>query len=56
MLEFKPTQTFSIRYAKSLAKVFELTINGRPVKVVAVSATNPVEMIITRDDYEKFLQ
>jgi cytoskeletal protein RodZ len=56
MMEFKPTQTFSVRYAKSLVKAFELTINGRPAKVVAVSATNPVEMVITKDDYEKFLQ
>lgn len=54
--EFKPTQTFSIRYAKSLANALELTINGRPAKVVSVSATNPVEMVITKDDYEKFLQ
>ena len=54
--EFRPTQTFSIRYAKSLAKALEVTINGRPAKVVAVSETNPVEMVITKDDYEKFLQ
>lgn len=56
MMEFKPTQTFSVRYAKSLAKVFELTINGRPAKVIDVSATNPVEMVITKDDYEKYIQ
>lgn len=55
-MEFKPTQTFSIRYAKSLAKSFELTINGRPVRIVTVSATNPVEMVIAKDDYEKFIQ
>lgn len=55
-MEFKPTQSFSIRYAKSLAKAFELTINGRPVRIVTVSATNPVEMVITKDDYEKYLQ
>ena len=54
--DFKPTQSFSVRYAKSLAKTLELTINGRPAKVVAVSDTNPIEMVITRDDYEKFLQ
>lgn len=56
MREFKPTQTFSLKYAKSLAKVFELTINSRPAKVVVASDTNPVEMVITRDDYEKYLQ
>jgi cytoskeleton protein RodZ len=56
MMEFKPTQTFSVRYAKSLVSAFELTINGRPAKIVTVSATNPVEMIISKDDYEKFLQ
>jgi cytoskeleton protein RodZ len=54
--EFKPTQTFSVRYAKSLARVFELTINGRPAKIESVSATNPIEMVITKDDYEKYLQ
>lgn len=55
-MEFRPTQSFSIRYAKSLAKAFELTINGRPVKITTVTATNPVEMVIAKDDYEKFLQ
>jgi len=54
--EFKPTRSFSVRYARSLAKALELTINGRPAKVLAISATNPIEMVITKDDYEKFLQ
>lgn len=54
--EFKPTQALTLRYAKSLATALELTINGRPAKVVTVSTTNPVEMVITKDDYEKFLQ
>lgn len=54
--EFKPTQSLSIRYAKIKAKALELTINGRPAKVTETSTTNPVEMLITRDDYEKFLQ
>jgi cytoskeletal protein RodZ len=54
--EFKPTQSLSLRYAKSKATVLELTINGRPAKVTANSTTNPVEMVITKDDYEKFLQ
>ena len=56
VMDFKPTQTFSIRYAKSLARAFELTINGRAVKIVAVSDVNPVEMVFTKDDFEKYLQ
>jgi cytoskeletal protein RodZ len=54
--EFKPNQMLSIKYAKSKAKSLELTINGRPAKVVGESTTQPIEMVITRDDYEKFLQ
>jgi cytoskeleton protein RodZ len=54
--EFKPTQSLSIRYAKIKAKALELTINGRKAKVTETSTTNPVEMVITKDDYEKFLQ
>lgn len=54
--EFKPTQSLSIKYAKIKAPSLELTINGRPAKVTASSTTNPVEMVITKDDYEKFLQ
>lgn len=56
VMEFKPTQAFSVRYAKSLVRVFELTINGRPAKIVSVSSSNPVEMAFTKDDYERFLQ
>lgn len=54
--EFKPNGSLSIRYAKSKAKSFELTINGRPARVVTDSTTQPVEMVITKNDYEKFLQ
>ncbi len=54
--EFKPTQSLTIRYPKSGAKALELTINGRPAKVTTASTTNPVEMVITKDDYQKFLQ
>ncbi|HEY0544239.1 MAG TPA: RodZ domain-containing protein [Pyrinomonadaceae bacterium] len=54
--ELKPTQRLSIKYAKIKAGALELTINGRPAKVTATSTTNPVEMVITKDDYEKFLQ
>ncbi len=54
--EFKPNQILSIKYAKSKAKSLELTINGRPAKVVGESTTQPIEMVITKNDYEKFLQ
>jgi cytoskeletal protein RodZ len=54
--EFKPARSLSIKYAKSKAQSLELTINGRPAKVTASSTTNPVEMVITKDDYQKFLQ
>ena len=54
--EMKPAQTLSIRYAKIKAKSLELTINGRAAKVPTDSTTNLVEMVITKDDYEKFLQ
>jgi transcriptional regulator with XRE-family HTH domain len=54
--ELKPVQSLSIKYAKSKAKTLELTINGRAAKVISDSTSNPVEMIITKDDYEKFLQ
>ncbi len=54
--EFKPAERLSIRYSKSKAKVLELTINGRPAKVVTDSTTQPVEMVIMKDDYTKFLQ
>ncbi len=54
--ELKPAQTLSIRYAKIKAKSLELTINGRAAKVLTDSTGNLVEMVITKDDYEKFLQ
>jgi len=54
--EFKPAESLSIKYSKSKAKSFELTINGRPAKIVTDSTTQPVEMVITKSDYEKFLQ
>ncbi|MBV9960457.1 MAG: helix-turn-helix domain-containing protein [Acidobacteria bacterium] len=54
--EFRPTQSLSIKYAKIKAPSLELTINGRPANVTASSTTNPVEMVITKDDYQKFLQ
>jgi cytoskeleton protein RodZ len=54
--DFKPAASLSIKYAKSKAKSFELTINGRPAKIVTDSTTQPVEMVITKSDYEKFLQ
>ena len=54
--EFKPAERLSVKYSKSKAKALELTINGRPAKVVTDSTTQPVEMVITKDDYEKFLQ
>ncbi len=54
--EFKPVQILSIRYRKSQASVLDLTINGRPANVTKESSTNPIEMLITKDDYAKFLQ
>jgi cytoskeleton protein RodZ len=54
--EFKPAQSLSIRYAKVKAPVLELTINGRPAKISSDSTAKQVEMVITKDDYEKFLQ
>lgn len=54
--EFKPTQSLSIKYARSKAKSLELTINGRPANVVTNATANLIEMVVTKDDYQKFLQ
>lgn len=56
MREFKPTRSLRIGYSRSNAKLLELTINGRAAKVPTDSTTRLVEMVITKDDYEKFLQ
>jgi cytoskeleton protein RodZ len=48
--EFDPQQSLRVVYAP--AKALEATINGRPVRVPQDKA----EMLITKDNYEQFLQ
>ncbi|HEY0405212.1 MAG TPA: helix-turn-helix domain-containing protein [Pyrinomonadaceae bacterium] len=48
--EFDPQQSLKVVYAP--AKALEVTINGRPLRVPQDKA----EMLITKDNYEQFLQ
>ncbi|MDX6692530.1 MAG: hypothetical protein QOF02_133 [Blastocatellia bacterium] len=48
--EFDPQQ--SLRFIYAPAKALEVTINGRPLRVEQDKA----EMLITKDNYEQFLQ
>jgi cytoskeleton protein RodZ len=47
-----PAERLKIQYAPVKAKALEVTINGRKAQV----PTDKAEMVITREDYERFLQ
>jgi cytoskeletal protein RodZ len=47
-----PAERLKIQYAPVKAKALEVTINGRKAQV----PTDKGEMVITREDYERFLQ
>lgn len=47
-----PTERLRIQYAPVKAKALEVTINGRKAQVPA----DKPEMVITKEDYERFLQ
>jgi cytoskeleton protein RodZ len=55
--EINADQTLKLEYAHAKVNALEVTINGRPA--VVPSETKPgklVEMLISKDDYEKLLQ
>jgi cytoskeleton protein RodZ len=54
--EFKPTQRLSILYAKSKARALEVKINGRLANVPPNPKGALAELVITKDDYQRFLQ
>jgi cytoskeleton protein RodZ len=55
--EFKPTQRFSVLYSKSKARALEVKINGRSANVPINSKPGGLaELLITKDDYERFMQ
>jgi cytoskeletal protein RodZ len=54
--EYKPTERLSVLYSKSKARALEVMINGRPAKVPANPKGALAELVITKDDYERFTQ
>jgi len=56
--DFSAGSSLKLRYAKIKAPALEVTINGRPavVPTETVRGTNFVEMLITKDDYERLLR
>lgn len=54
--EFKAEQRLSIQFSKVKLNALELSINGRPAKVPPDMRGNLAEVVITKDNYEKFLQ
>jgi cytoskeleton protein RodZ len=50
--KLEPAERLRIQYAPVKAKALEVTINGRKAQV----PTDKAEMVITREDYERFLQ
>jgi cytoskeletal protein RodZ len=56
--EINAEQTLKLEYAKVKAPALEVTINGRPAVVPAEAKPGKslVELLITKDDYEKLLQ
>jgi cytoskeletal protein RodZ len=55
--EFKPTERFSVTYSKSKARALEVKINGRAANVPPNSKPGGLaELLITKDDYERYLQ
>jgi cytoskeleton protein RodZ len=56
--EIEAAQTLKLEYARVKASALEVTINGRPAVVPAEAKPGKslVELLITKDDYEKLLQ
>jgi cytoskeleton protein RodZ len=54
--EYKPTERLSVLYSKSKARALEVTINGRPAKVPANEKGALAELVITKEDYGRFIQ
>ena len=54
--EFKPEQRLRIQSSKDKIAMIEVSINGRPAKVPVDTKGILAEMVITKEDYEKFLQ
>ncbi|MGA9997266.1 MAG: helix-turn-helix domain-containing protein [Pyrinomonadaceae bacterium] len=54
--EFKPEQRLRIQSSKDKIAMIEVSINGRPAKVPVDNKGILAEMVITKEDYEKFLQ
>jgi cytoskeletal protein RodZ len=56
--DFAAAGSLKLRYAKVKARALEVTINGRAavVPTETVRGTNFVEMLITKDDYERLLR
>lgn len=58
--DFNGQQSVKLQYAKSLAGTLEMTINGRPATVKAVSdnprRVNSIEMEITRGNFAQYLK
>lgn len=54
--DFKPEQRLRIQSAKDKISLIEVSINGRSAKVPVDTKGTLAEMVITKEDYEKFLQ
>ncbi|HEX8649762.1 MAG TPA: helix-turn-helix domain-containing protein [Pyrinomonadaceae bacterium] len=55
--EFKATERFSALYSKSKARALEVKINGRTANVpINPKPGGLAELLITKDDYERFMQ
>lgn len=54
--KFAPERRLNIEFYKGKAAALELTINGRPAKVVADGPGQLAQMVITKDGYEQLLQ
>ena len=54
--DFAPQDHFSLKYSKSKATVLQVSINGRPATVPSETKGGIVEMLITKNDYQKYLQ
>jgi cytoskeletal protein RodZ len=54
--EFKPAQRLSLVYSKSKTRALEVNINGRPARLPSNAKGALAELVITKDDYEQFLQ
>lgn len=53
--EFTPQSRLSLKYSKSKIGALEVTINGRAAKL-PTDSKSIVEMVITKEDYERLLQ